>query len=54
MKKSELHAKVTEAKSEMAEAVTTVLDAIGSPGQRKKTLAKEKVKKLCERLGIKV
>ena len=52
MKKNKLAERVQTLKNETAEAILIILDSIGSPGQRKKTMAKEKVKTLCERYGI--
>ena len=52
MKKSKLTSAVATAKNETAEAILIILDSIESPGQRKKTAKKAKVKTLMERYGI--
>ena len=52
MKKSKLQASVTACKTETADAITTIINSVSAPGQRKKLLRNEKVKALLERYDV--
>ena len=52
LKKKQLNDSVTAYKNEIAEAVSVILAAISSPGQRKKVLKDERVKEMIKKYNI--
>ena len=54
MKKSKLRVRVDEAKTETAEAINVILDALTNHGQKKKLLKDEKVLALLEKYGLEI
>lgn len=54
MKKSELKVLVGKAKTETAEAINIILDALTNQGQKKKLLKDKKVIELLEKYGLEI
>lgn len=54
MKKSELKVRVEKAKTETAEAINIILDALTNHGQKKKLLKDKKVIELLEKYGLEI
>lgn len=52
MKKTELNKAVTNYKSEMEYVITTIINSISAPGQRKKILSDEKVQDILNHYDI--
>lgn len=54
MKKSELKVRVGKAKTETAESINVILDALTNHGQKKKLLKDKKVIELLEKYGLEI